>query len=136
MKYKCLALERIGKDRFRKIKEIKFDPDKHNIIRFKEKEQTIPLKTEMYAFEDNKTTYIMWNITDNKIINFSEKDIGINSKFLDKFLTTSKVGLVGQLLNAVHLGLKPNTKDWNKLAPFIWLIIGAVMGFFAGGGLG
>ena len=136
MNYRCICLEKVGKDRFRKIHEIKFNPEKHVLLEYKGKEQTIPLTAEMYAYEDKKTTYILWDVTDNQIIKFNGNDIGINSKFLDKFLTTSKVGIVGQLMMAVHLGLKGNVKDWSKITPFIWLIIGGVFGFLAGGGMG
>lgn len=135
MKHKCIVLERIGKHRFRELKKIKFDPKKHTVLSYKDLDQTIPLKTEMYAYEDKKTIYIFWNTTDNQIIKLTDQDIGINSKFLDKFLTTSKVGLIGQLMSAVHLATKGNVKDWSKLAPFVWLIIGAGLGFLAGGGM-
>lgn len=135
MKYKCKVLERIGNNQYREIKEIKFKPEEHEILEFKEQKKTIPLLSEMYSFEIKGVTYILWNHTDNEILKLNKIPIPINAKFLDKFLTTTKVGIIGQLLNAVHLATSGGSDKWSKLTPFMWLIIGGVMGFLAGGGM-
>lgn len=135
MKYKCIVLEKIGKDKFRELKKIKFNPEEHTIIRYKDKEQSIPLTTDMYCYEDKKTVYIFWNITDNNIISFTEKPLLIDSKFLDKFLTTSKIGIIGQLLNAVHLGTMKKETNWSAMKPVLFIIIGGVIGYLIRGGV-
>lgn len=130
-----IYLEKLGEQNFRKIGEKKFNPDEDKIIYWKNK--TAPLTNEMYCYIDKKATYVFCLVEGSKlsIMKFNLTSIGIDSEFLDKLLTTSKVGIIGQLIGAVHLDTNEKKSDWiNAIKPIMWLLIGGIVGFLAGGG--
>lgn len=96
--------------------------------------KTVPLK-DVSIYNEGKKTYVFWDYENNSFIQLHEKPIGIDAKFLDKFLTTSKIGIVGQLMMSIKEGMKEQKTDWGLMAkPVIIFIVGAVLGFFVGGG--
>ena len=130
MKYRAIILEKIGEKNFRKMKTVKFNPDKDEVITYEKK--SFPLTSKMYSYIDKKTTYIFCDYDNEKIINFHENGIGINAKMLDRLLTTSKIGIIGQLMNAIKLDMK-EPSEWKKfVSPTLIFIVGAVMGYFIG----
>lgn len=135
MKYKVIFLEKLGEKQFRKIGEKKFKPDEDKLISFKKK--SCPLTPDMYSYIEKKKTYVFAVIEGSKITiaKFNEFGIGIDSEFLDKLLTTSKVGIIGQLVGILHLDTQEKRTDWaSAIKPIMWLLIGGIVGFLAGGG--
>ena len=130
MKYKAIILEKIGEKNFRKMDIIKFNPEKDEVIVYEKK--SFPLTTEMYSYIDKRITYIFCDYDNEKIINFHENGIGINAKMLDRLLTTSKIGIVGQLMNAIKLDMKEQSNWKQFLSPILIFIVGAVIGYFVG----
>lgn len=135
MKYKCKVIEEISNNKWMVLKEIKFNPEKHEVLSYKDEEVSIPLVSEMYAYEEKGTVFILWDIKKNEIVKLDKQKIPIDAKFLDKFLTTAKIGIVGQLVNAVHVATSGGEGWLSNAKPIIWLIIGGVFGFLAGGGV-
>ena len=132
MKYKIIFLEKLGSTNWRKLDEKKFNPQDETISY---KKKSFILNEKMYSYIDKKHTYIYADFENEKIITFSEKDIGLNAKFLDSFLTTGKRGIIGQLLSSIKTDMTKE-KDWTSMIkPFIWGIIGAVIGFLIGKGM-
>jgi len=135
MKYELIILEKLGEKQFRKIGKKKFNPEKDKVISFKKK--TCPLTPEMYSYIDKKKTYIFGIVQGSKIsiAKFNEFGIGIDSEFLDKLLTTSRVGIIGQLVGILHLDTTDKKTDWsNAIKPIMYLVIGGIVGYLAGGG--
>jgi len=130
MKYRAIILEKIGEKNFRKLDVVKFNPEKDEVLTYEKK--SFPLTSKMYSYIDKKTTYIFCDFDNEKIINFHENGIGINAKFLDRMLTTGKIGIVGQLMNAIKVDMKEPSNWKNYLSPILIFIIGAVMGYFIG----
>ena len=130
MKYRAIILEKIGEQTWRKLKTVKFNPDKDEVIIYEKK--SFPLTPKMYMYVEKNTSYVFCEYGEEKILTLHENGIGINAKFLDRMLTTGKIGIVGQLMNAIKLDMSEKS-NWNKfLSPIIIFIIGAVLGYFIG----
>lgn len=133
-KTKCrvIFLKPLGDKNWQKFDEKKFNPEE-NSISYEDK--TFPLTSECYTYIDGKTTYIFADYEKEKIITFHAKDLGIDSKFLDKMLTTGKTGIIGQLMDTIKADMKEKKTDWGTLGkPIVIFVLGAVIGFFVGGG--
>lgn len=133
MKYKAIILLKMGEKRFRKIDEVKFKPDSEGISY---KKKFFPLKdTDSYMYETKKVTYVFVDLTNEKILTLHSNGIGIDAEFLDMLLTTSKIGLIGQLLAVVKNTLEPEGNNWFKnMKPIVWIALGGLMGYIIGGG--
>lgn len=130
-RYKIIIVKKIDERTFQKIDE-KSVKSKDEKISYEDK--TVPLK-DIYMYNDSKTNYAFWDYNDNSFIHLHDKPLLINAKFLDKFLTTSKIGIIGQLLNVIKSDMKDKKTDWGALGkPIIIFVIGAVMGYLVGGG--
>ena len=129
--YKVIIVRKTDKRNFQKIDEKKVSV-KDEKISYEEK--TVPLK-DIYMYNDGKTSYAFWDYDNNSFIQLHNKPLLVNAKFLDKFLTTSKVGIIGQLLSVIKTDMKEKKTDWGALGkPIIIFILGAVIGYFIGGG--
>jgi len=131
IKTKAIFVKPIG-DVYEKIdeKKVKLDDD---IIQYNNK--TYPLTKDMIFYVNKKTKYIFIDIDNDKIIKMEGKSIGINAKFLDRFMSTGKLGLIGQLLGAIREDMR-NKSKFGEYKPIVWILLGAVLGFLAGGGGG
>lgn len=130
-KYKMIFLKKLGESNFQKMGQKKFKLN-DEVVTFEDK--TFPLSEEMYCYLDGKTSYVFADYDNEKIIKFNNSSIGIDAKMLDKLLTTSKIGIIGQLMNSLKLDMK-NKSDWKQyLSPMLIFVVGAVMGYMAGAG--
>ena len=128
-KHKVVFLKSIGEKNFQKVGEKKFNPSEDTISY---ESKTFPLTSDCYTYIDGKTTYIFADYEKEKIITFTDKNIGVDAKFLDKMLTTGKTGIVGQLMNAIKQDMKKES-DWKQyLSPIMIFIVGALLGYFVG----
>lgn len=134
MKYKAILLRKIGDKTYEKMKkEIKFNPEKDVVLSYKEK--TFPLTESMYFYRAKKTAYIFLDFENEKILTFHAEGIGIDAEFLDSLLTTSKIGLIGQLMKAVNLGIEQAPTNWAlAVKPIMYIGLGLLLGYFIGGG--
>lgn len=130
MKYRAIILEKIGEQTWRKLKEVKFKNEKDEVITYESK--SFPVTAKMYIYTEKNTSYVFCDYDTEKILTLHENGIGINAKFLDRMLTTGKIGIVGQLMNAIKtdMGEKSNWKQY--LSPILIFIVGAVIGYLAG----
>lgn len=133
MKYKAIMLLKMSEKRFRKMDEVKFNPESDGISY---KKKFFPLKdTDSYMYETKKITYVFCDYTNENIITLHSNGIGIDAEFLDELLTTSKIGLVGQLLMVVKNTIEPAKTNWfTNLKPVIPLLIGGLLGYIIGSG--
>jgi len=124
MNYKVIILKKTGEKRFEKIKEEKVKLE-DGIISYEGKTAILP---EISTYVHKKTTYLFFNYDDEKFIMLHEHDIGLNARFLDKFLSTSKMGIIGQLMSAIKAGIhqEKNYSMW------IFPIMAGIIGFFIG----
>lgn len=129
--YKIIIVKKLDETHYRKIdeKKIKLTDE---ILSYKDK--TIPLK-DASIFDDGNKTVAFWDYDNNAFIQLHNKPLRINAKFLDNFLTTSKFGIIGQLITAIREGMKEKKTDWGAMGkPIVIFILGAVIGYFVGGG--
>lgn len=125
---KVIFLKSIGDD-FEKIGEKKIEKNETTIT-FKDK--TFPITGKCVMFINSGTPHIFIDFESEKVLKFNEKGIGISARFLDMLLTTSKKGIIGQLMYALHLDMDTKT-DWSKMAkPIVIFILGAIIGYLVG----
>ena len=130
-KYKMIFLKKLGENNFQKMGQKKFKLN-DEVVTFEDK--TFPLSEKMYCYLDGKTSYVFADYDNEKIIKFNNSSIGIDAKMLDKLLTTSKIGIIGQLMNSLKLDMKTKS-DWKQyISPMLIFVVGAVMGYLAGAG--
>lgn len=131
-KIKAIFLIPLGKENYKKVGEKKIEIGKDATVNYHEKSFIITVKS--YSYIDKKEPKVFIDVENEKILIFNKKSIGIDAKFLDKFLTTSKVGIIGQLFHALKMQEQQRT-DWGLLAkPVIIFVLGAVIGYFVGSG--
>lgn len=131
-KYRVIFLKPLGTNNYKKFDEKSFNP-KDESISFEDK--TFPLTGECYTYINGKTTYIFADYEKEQIIKFNKNSIGIDAKFLDKFLTTGKTGIVGQLMSIMKSDMKTETNWLQNMKPIVIFILGAVIGFLSHGSL-
>ena len=125
MKYKAIFLKKIGDSTYRKIGEKGFNPQDEKVS-FKDHTFVIPKNRD--SFETNKESILFFDFDNSKILNFIETDMGLNAKFLDKFLVRN---MIGELLVKLRSSMEEPNK-W-KLMPFIvTFIVGCVLGYLFG----
>lgn len=130
-KIKAIFLIPLGKENYKKVGDKKIEIGKDVTVNYYDKSFIITVKS--YSYIDKKEPKVFIDIENEKILIFNKKSIGIDAKFLDKFLTTSKVGVIGQLFHALKMQEQQRT-DWGLLAkPVIIFILGTVIGYFVGG---
>lgn len=130
-KYKMVFLKKLGENNFQKMGQKKFKLD-DEIVEFEGK--SIPLYEEMYCYLDGKISYVFVDYDNEEVIKFNASSIGVDAKMLDKLLTTSKIGIIGQLMNSLKLDMKSKS-DWKQfISPMLIFAVGAVMGYLAGAG--
>ena len=126
---KIIFVRPIGEREFEKIGEKRIKKDEEAVTY---KEKTFPLTSKCYMYFNKHLPHIFVDYENEKILKFHDKSIGINAKFLDMLLTTSKRGIIGQLMYSLNLDMKTKT-EWGKfLSPVVIFILGAVIGYLVG----
>lgn len=125
MKYKAIFLKKIGNSTYRKIGEKGFNP-KDEFISYEDHTFVLPKNRD--SFETNKECFLFFDFDNSKILSFIETDMGLDAKFLDKFLVRNMIGkLIQQLRSSME---EPN--KW-KLMPYIFTaIVFGVLGYLFG----
>jgi len=128
-KIKVIFFREVGENNFEKIGETKIDLTEDSVSY---KNKTFPITDKCYIYIEKNEPKIFIDYENNKIITFHTHNIGIDSKFLDKFLTTSKRGIIGQLMQTLKTEMT-GTSDWKKwMSPMAIFILGAVIGYLLG----
>ena len=130
-KNRVIFLKSLGEKNYQKIDEKGYNP-KEDSISYKDK--TFPLTSKCYTYIDGNKHYIFADYEKEEIIKFNKNGIGIDAKFLDKFLTTGKRGIIGQLMSTLKADMDKKF-DWiTTIKPIIWAVIGLVIGYLVGSG--
>lgn len=128
-KIKVVFVKPLGEKNYEKIAEKNISKEDESVSY---EDKTYPLTGECYMVINNNIPHIYIDYENDKILTLINKDIGVNAKFLDKLISTSKRGIIAQLLYAVKLDMKPKA-EWITLAkPITYLIIGVVIGYLIG----
>ena len=133
-KYRAILVQSLGDKTFRFEKEVKVELDKELVI--SDNDKTVPINEKCFQYQKKNTFYAFIDITEAKIITLKEVKLGIDSRFLDKLLSTSKIGIIGQWLQVIRSDMKEKKIDWGALGkPIVIFILGAVIGYFVHGGI-
>ena len=128
-KVKIIFLREIRENNFEKIGEKKVDITESSVSW---KEKTFPITDKCYVYIEKNEPKIFIDYENNIIITLIKHNIGIDAKFLDKFLTTSKRGIIGQLMQTLKTEMT-GISDWKKwISPMAIFILGAVIGYLLG----
>ncbi len=121
-------MKSLGKENYQKMAEKKINKNEESITY---KDKTFPLTTKCYLFFGSMP-YIFIDYEKEEILKFNPQSIGINARFLDMLLTTSKRGIIGQLMHSLNLDMKTKT-EWTKMiSPIVIFVVGAVIGYLIG----
>jgi len=76
--------------------------------------------------------YVFIDYEKEEILKWNPQSIGINARFLDMLLTTSKRGIIGQLMHSLNLDMKTKTEWAKMISPIIIFAAGAIIGYLIG----
>lgn len=130
-KIKVVLVKALGKENYEKIGETKAKIE-DNLITWKNK--SFPITEKCYFYINKSTPYVFIDYEKEKIITLHDKDIGINAQFLDRLISTSRRGIIGQLLYSLKLDMEVKTNWIKMLQPVTIFILGCIIGYLAGGG--
>lgn len=128
-KIKVIFVKPLGEKDYEKIGETDINKE-DDVVSYKDK--TFPLTSSCYFYINKGKPHIFIDYETEKIISLKQKDIGINANFLDKLLSTSKGGIIGQLLYALKLDMQQKTNWSTMMKPMTIFILGAIIGYLLG----
>ena len=132
--YRVILVESLGNKIYRFVKEKKVELDTDLVI--SDNDKSVPIKESCFQYSKGNTFYTFIDLTEAKIVTLKEVKLGIDSRFLDKLLSTSKIGIIGQWLAVIRSDMKEKKMDWGALGkPIVIFILGAVIGYFIKGGI-
>ena len=132
--YRVILVESFGDKTYKFVKEKKVELNKDLVV--SDSDKSVPITESCFQYSKGKTFYAFVDLKKAKIITIKEVKLGIDSRFLDKLISTSKIGIIGQWLAVIKSEMQEKKTDWGALGkPIVIFILGAVIGYFIKGGI-